>query len=458
MTAGLLIDFAVPVLDRFFAPMSLQERISYSPYLVWATLDFCLGCTCLALWRTARYYRAFLSIGLYLLAVCVIQLGIYMGGWGSVWVVNTFASPLFIVAAGEAMHVPYRRWMWLLCPLGVCVAVIGWFPSAAFVHSWPVDASQIVLVVLIAQGLRRRDIRDRRIAAVFIAFFFVRWLASRSFLAFLHMPDDIIIAGWRWSFISIAVTLLGAATLVVFFRDLIADRREKERLAIELEQARAIQQILIPEGVAAVPGFHIQSVYEPHGEVGGDFFQILPLAGGGALIAIGDVSGKGLPAAMQVSLLVGTLRALADSMQSPATILTAANRHMIGRSNGGFTTCLVLRVDPGGAITAANAGHLPPYCNGIEVTLDNGLPLGLDAKASYEESTFMLAEETQLTLLTDGVLEARDATGELFGFARTAAISAKPAGEVAHAAKAFGQEDDITVVTLSCVAPARVAV
>jgi serine phosphatase RsbU (regulator of sigma subunit) len=183
---------------------------------------------------------------------------------------------------------------------------------------------------------------------------------------------------------------------VVFFRDLIADRREKQRLAIELEQARAIQQILIPEGVAAVPGFHIQSVYEPHGEVGGDFFQILPLTGGGALIAIGDVSGKGLPAAMQVSLLVGTLRALADSMQSPATILTAANRHMIGRSNGGFTTCLVLRVDLGGAITAANAGHLPPYCNGIEVTLDNGLPLGLDAKASYEESPSCLPRRPSL--------------------------------------------------------------
>ena len=171
------------------------------------------------------------------------------------------------------------------------------------------------------------------------------------------------------------------------------------------------------------------------------------------LIVIGDVSGKGMPAAMTVSLLVGTVRTLAHYTQSPGEILAAMNQRMLGRTQGGFTTCLILRIDPGGAMTAANAGHLAPYLNGKEIPIENGLPLGLSAQSAYAESASVLAPNTQLTLLSDGVVEARNASGQLFGFDRTAAISTRTAEEIARAASTFGQEDDITVLTLAFTGP-----
>ena len=100
-----------------------------------------------------------------------------------------------------------------------------------------------------------------------------------------------------------------------------------------------------------------------------------------------------------------------------------------------------------GLVTAANAGHIAPYLGGHETPVANGLPLGLTAAATYAESALQLSPDDQLTLLTDGVLEARKATGELFGFARTASISTQPVDEIAHAAEQFGQRDDITVLS-----------
>ena len=199
----------------------------------------------------------------------------------------------------------------------------------------------------------------------------------------------------------------------------------------------------------SVPGFRVQTVYRPASQVGGDFFQVIPLASGGALLAIGDVSGKGMPAAMTVSLLVGTFRTLAHYTQSPGEILRAMNQRMQARSQGGFTTCLVLCVDRDGTAIAANAGHLAPYVDGKEIALENGLPLGLSANSAYSETKLTLPDNAQLTLMTDGVVEAQNDRGELFGFDRTAALSSQSAEAIAQAAKAFGQEDDITVLTLT---------
>src|SRR5580698_2968988 len=102
-------------------------------------------------------------------------------------------------------------------------------------------------------------------------------------------------------------------------------------MAAELEAGRVVQQVLIPEEIPTVEGFEIQSVYKPYGEVGGDFFQVLPVKSGhgGVLVIIGDVSGKGMPAAMTVSLLVGTVRTLAHYTQGPGEILAAMNQRML---------------------------------------------------------------------------------------------------------------------------------
>jgi serine phosphatase RsbU (regulator of sigma subunit) len=121
---------------------------------------------------------------------------------------------------------------------------------------------------------------------------------------------------------------------------------------------------------------------------------------------------------------------------------------------GGFATCLCAQLTPAGTLTVANAGHLAPYRNGEEVKIDSGLPLGIAPDAVYAEATFQLTPGDSLTFLSDGVVEARNQTGELFGFDRTAALATQSAKSIAAAAQAFGQDDDITVLTLS-LAPAE---
>ena len=239
-----------------------------------------------------------------------------------------------------------------------------------------------------------------------------------------------------------------SAMLAILVGRFTRTRRHEEHLAGELQAARTVQQVLIPDEVPSIPGFAIESCYIPAGEVGGDFFQILPAKNGGVLAVIGDVSGKGMPAAMTVSLLVGTVRTLAHYTESPGEILAAMNERMLGRSHGGFTTCLALRIDADGTLTIANAGHLAPYLAGREVATENGLPLGLSPATEYAETAIELQGSDCLTLLTDGVVEARDSRGELMGFERTLALSTKSAERIAEAARDFGQEDDITVLTV----------
>jgi hypothetical protein len=239
------------------------------------------------------------------------------------------------------------------------------------------------------------------------------------------------------------------AVLAILALGYARSRRDEERFESELEAARTVQKVLIPDEIPSVPGFQIQTVYIPASQVGGDFFQIIALRSGGVLVVIGDVSGKGMPAAMTVSLLVGTFRTLAHYTQSPGGILAAMNQRMLARSSGGFTTCLVLRCDVDGKLTIANAGHIAPYVAGKELLLENGLPLGLAANTTYTECCFQLEPGQQITLLTDGVVEARDQAGALLGFDRSAALSTQPANAIASAAQAFGQDDDITVLTLS---------
>jgi hypothetical protein len=449
MTAAFLLATSVLQIDPIFAPRSLIEQVQRTPTLIFGVLELCLAIAYLALWRAARDYKVFRTLGLFYAIVGCEQFWQYLGGEKSVWAIRSFAVAVLIQTAAEAMEIRNRRWTWLFWPIYLFTIVAGWFPCMAFVREWPVAFSQLALIILVIQGFRRGNSRDRWIAAAFFVHFAVRTVLIPTFQRLTGMKNYMVIGGWQWQFTTITLTSLGIVTLAIFVRDLIRDRREKQRLATELEAARAIQQLLIPEQIPAVPGFSIQSAYKPFGEVGGDFFQIIPFADHSALIAIGDVSGKGLSAAMQVSLLVGTLRALATFTQSPGAMLAAANEQMIGRSNGGFTTCLILRIDANGSLTAANAGHIAPYTNGVEFRCENGLPLGIVSGVHYVETALPLASGHQLTLLTDEVLEARNAVGELFGFERTADISTQSADQIAQRAQQFGQEDDITVLTLT---------
>lgn len=236
------------------------------------------------------------------------------------------------------------------------------------------------------------------------------------------------------------------ALLMFLVRRFSLARREEARLAGEIDAARSVQALLVPSAVPETPGFRVESVYRPASEVGGDFYQVFPAEDGALLVVVGDVSGKGLPAAMTVSTVIGGLRGC--TLRRPSAILAYLNR-ILGGTTGGFTTCLCAHIAPEGMLSVANAGHPAPYRNGEEILLPPGWPLGLTAEADYAETMLQLGPEDTLTFLSDGVVEARDGKGELFGFERTRRISGASAEEIARAAQAFGQEDDITVVRVA---------
>jgi serine phosphatase RsbU (regulator of sigma subunit) len=150
---------------------------------------------------------------------------------------------------------------------------------------------------------------------------------------------------------------------------------------------------------------------------------------------------------MTVSAVIGALRSIPPV--SPAWILNALNSGLVGHLHGGFVTCCAARITGDGTVTIANAGHLSPYRNGSEVAVEAGLPLGIVSGTEYEEIQFSLKPDESLTFLSDGVVEARNASGELFGFERTLRIIDSGAAAIAQEAMDFGQDDDITVLSIT---------
>jgi hypothetical protein len=225
---------------------------------------------------------------------------------------------------------------------------------------------------------------------------------------------------------------------------------DKAALETELAAAHEVQRLIVPEKLPPAPGYAIDSIYRPAAQVGGDFFQVIPLAGGQTLVVVGDVSGKGLSAAMIVSMIIGMLHTISGISQDPAQILAELNSRLVERKHGGFVTCLAARLDPSGRVVLANAGHLPPWLNGTEIAFAGSLPLSLVASAAPERVTLEMREGDRLTLITDGVVEARDAEGCLFGFDRTQALVLQKASPLALAEEAIahGQDDDLTVISI----------
>lgn len=231
--------------------------------------------------------------------------------------------------------------------------------------------------------------------------------------------------------------------LIVFFRYRRL-QRDQEHATNELAAARGVQELLIPQEKLATPGFEVDSVYSPASEVGGDFFHVQTMGRDDLLVVIGDVAGHGLKAAMNVSLIMGALRRMQDT--SPSRILNGLNRVLSGTDS--FTTCQALWFGSNGEMVIANAGHLPPYLNSQEITLPGSLPLGVLGEITYDESRFFLHRGDRVLMLSDGVVEARHPNGELFGFDRVRMLSQESAANLAEAAKSFGQQDDITVLTV----------
>lgn len=244
-----------------------------------------------------------------------------------------------------------------------------------------------------------------------------------------------------------SLVFLLSIAVVMFFR-FSRVSREQARTAAELAAAREIQGHLVPAVLPSHPNYTIEAAYLPALEVGGDFYQVLPQTDGSIVVVIGDVSGKGLKAAMTGAFAIGALHALATEISDPSELLSRLNREVLGGQDSGFITCLCIKLSSNGQIMASNAGHLPPYRNGEELAIEGGLPLGLFPDLDYSESRFEINCGDSLTLMSDGVIEARGSKNELFGFERTQAIITRSAHYIAAAAQQFGQEDDITVVKI----------
>jgi hypothetical protein len=262
-------------------------------------------------------------------------------------------------------------------------------------------------------------------------------------LLVLHVPVTFFPFGLAISINQIAAVLSLGIITILLIRRFLRSQREREQWKQEMEQARQVQSLLIPSTTPSTPGYTVESVYLPASSVGGDFFQIRPGDDGSLLIVVGDVSGKGLKAAMTVSAIVGGLRGC--TLHRPAEMLAYLNRILHGQI-GGFVTCCAAVISKEGKLTLANAGHPSPYRNGEELATAGGLPLGIVSEGSYEEMTYQLTPGDRLTFVSDGVVEATNEKRELFGFARTQEISNQSAATIAETAQKFGQEDDITVV------------
>ena len=270
-------------------------------------------------------------------------------------------------------------------------------------------------------------------------------------LLLFHAPIIFFLFGYTITIRQIATAISLNIITVLLLRRFLKSQRAREQWRLEMEQARQVQHVLIPEEFPSIPGFALESDYRPAQQVGGDFFQILAGPDGSMLAVIGDVSGKGLRAAMLVSLIVGAVRTLAAFTRDPVEILRGINDRLCGRLRSGFATCLALNIASDGQTEIANAGHLPPYWNGREVSLAGCIPLGIVDSPLFEKCSLKLMPGDRLILLTDGIIEARNRHKQLFGFQRTSEMAEqdRTAVEIAAAAQQFGQEDDITILRIA---------
>jgi sigma-B regulation protein RsbU (phosphoserine phosphatase) len=387
------------------------------------------------------------------------------------YVMNLWASRLFMAATLEfTLRFTGSEYKKIARVLQIFVLVL---PILALVHLQQIFeylsvTAEIAFSALVTVLLFRAWRKGRPDAGVMLAPFFLAstadsldtvldYAVSKHWIAERFAIHNFRIGPIEFPLSIVSYSVFLASLLAVIFYRFIHVSQEEQRSAAEIEAARSVQAMLIPTKLPSNHNFMLESAYLPVNGVGGDFFQVLPLKDDSMLIVVGDVSGKGLQAAMNASTLVGALRN--ELSHDPATILNNLNHVLVGAtplpSTGtsvktviSFATCLCARVYPDGKIMISNAGHLSPYRDGREMELAADLPLGVIPDMQYQQATFQLNVGDRLIFLSDGVVEASNAQGELFGFERTQQVSNESARYIAQTAKRFGQTDDITVVSM----------
>jgi serine phosphatase RsbU (regulator of sigma subunit)/predicted ester cyclase len=256
-----------------------------------------------------------------------------------------------------------------------------------------------------------------------------------------------------------------AHSVAPFVEELAQQMRERERIEQELRVARRIQQTSLPKQVPELEGWQIAPFYQPAREVGGDFYDFLELPNGRLGIAVGDATDKGVPAALVMASARSMLRAVTQACISPGDVLRGVNDALVTDIPPNmFVTCFYAILDPeSGSLTYANAGHDLPYLwhgGDAEELRARGMPLGLMAGMGYEEKEIVLTAGNGVLFYSDGLVEAHDPKGEMFGFPRLRALIAEHGQEEgslgdylleelhSFVGKDWEQEDDITLVTL----------
>jgi predicted ester cyclase len=242
--------------------------------------------------------------------------------------------------------------------------------------------------------------------------------------------------------------------------------RMRERLEQDLRVARSIQQASLPKEVPTLENWQITPYYQPAREVGGDFYDLFELEDGRVIVVMGDAAGKGIPAALVVSATSSMLRAVAQALgsSSPSEVLAQVNETLFARIPPNmFVTCFYAILDPkNGSMNYANAGHDLPYLwhgGDCEELRARGMPLGLMAGMSYEQKEIELDAGEGVLFYSDGLVEAHDAKGEMFGFPRLRDLIAEHDDKRAlgdflledlysFVGEGWEQEDDITLLTL----------
>ena len=245
------------------------------------------------------------------------------------------------------------------------------------------------------------------------------------------------------------------------------ERIERERVEQELRVARRIQQASLPKEVPELEGWQLSPYYQPAREVGGDFYDFFDLEDGRVGVVVGDATGKGMPAALVAEATSNMLRAVAQALgsSSPSEVLARVNETLVARiPSNMFVTCFYTILDPKSAtLSYANAGHDLPYLrrrNGeAEELRARGMPLGLMPKMSYEEKEITVEAGEAALYYSDGLVEAHNLKGEMFGFPRLRALVAMHGDErslgdflleelYSFVGEGWEQEDDITLLTL----------
>src|SRR5215210_703231 len=241
------------------------------------------------------------------------------------------------------------------------------------------------------------------------------------------------------------------------------EAQERQRIEQELHVARLIQQTLLPKSLPALPGYDVAAYYQPAREVGGDFYDFLELPDGQLGLIVGDVSGKGVPAAI-VMAITRTMLHAAYRLGSPGEILEQVNNILYPDIPPNmFVTCLAALLDSRtGRLQYANAGHDLPYlrhADGVSELRATGVPLGLMPGMSYEQKEITLKQGDSVLLYSDGLVEAHDPQREIFGFPRMKGFIGAHSGGATlidsllaelecFTGEEWEQEDDITLLTL----------